>query len=460
MENAGANEHDNDPLSTFTKQPSSKKRPRDSNLLAAAKRSKFKDSLPDSHPSHFSQIRHCMCQNPSACRKIMARWLRIEGDGRFGYLHLPWEATRGKDTLNSRHVAAFREGVFRYLGKIEAEVDCNVGQHSVEHHNQHSYDADVTHESTLQEATAAGQIEDLRNNSASNELEIKQQSKVDNRIAFCHFHPKVIDLLLKEKEQYMLKRHRWRIPLPLAQEIGLQVQDMCPDPDENGERTCFALPNYPLESALADVEAAEQAYAQKVEEMKSSQTKLVKHITANPFKYALEIHNLREQNTRLAVEVKELKSKLKTEHATRCKIEQRNQHIDKRLARTKHRLVQVVESKKNPVPRGRPPKTDDAMPNNIPIPNIPGMMLPAVMGQQLVPNSILNEANYPNNLSSHDEKWEYRFRQLIEYRGNFHHCDVPRKWKCNKALGKWVSDAIELYQFWVKNATSREFVFR
>jgi hypothetical protein len=37
-----------------------------------------------------------------------------------------------------------------------------------------------------------------------------------------------------------------------------------------------------------------------------------------------------------------------------------------------------------------------------------------------------------------DDVWEQRFKELLEYRTRFGHCNVPCKWKENKILGHWV----------------------
>ena len=355
-----------------------------------------------------------------------------------GYLHLPWEG-KGKDTPNARHVAAFREGVLRYLrdGEVEQETDRDEIDECVN-------DKLRPNQQELAAAAAANQTKQSEHTTTTTEsTPNKEQTKPkqsDNRIAFCHFHPKLIEQLLKEKGQYMLKRYRWRISIPLAQEIGLDIHaDKCPDPDENGQPTCYALPNYPLQKALSDIEAAEQAYALKVQECKSTQTKLAQQIISNPYKYALEISTLREANSRLMAEVQELKSRLKSEHAARHKIQQKNESMDRRLVKTQHRLEKVVEAKKAVVPRGRPPKTDSVQQ----YPTIPGLVMPTTMGGrvqvQIAQPGLLEQVNFPSRLTSHDEKWEFRYSQLMEYRNRFGSCDVPRKWKVNKSLGKWVS---------------------
>jgi hypothetical protein len=335
---------------------------------------------------------------------------------------MPLETTKAKDTPNARHVTAFREGVFRYLyggdggEAVAAGGDC------------------LTESTDEQQSTKE----------AAEQPSSKQLPK-DQRVAFCHFHPKVMEQLLKEKEQCMLKQHRWRISKALGEEIGLQPQDMCPDTNSNDEPTYFALPNYPLDKAMADLETAEQTHAQRLIESQKSQSKLAKSIIANPHQYAAEIQDLRQENNRLSAEIQQLKSKLKNEHTARCKVEQKNQSLDRKLTKIKNRLEKAVESKKTAVRRGRPPRTEETetipqppfnaelLGNYIPI--MPGLLPTPGAG---APTNILNERNYPNALTTHDEKWEYRYRQLMEYRANFHNCDVPRHWKTNKPLGKWV----------------------
>ena len=405
------------------------------------------------------KLRHCMCPNPKECRAIMTRWLAIKENERVEYLHVPLEISRGKETANARHVMAFREGVFRYLygEKIKHETGVasdeipakeeTLGQESMQQQEETAAATEVVTAAATTTTTTTNDANKLKEATDSPSIQLPK----DQRIAFCHFHPKVIEQLLKEKEQSMFKRHRWRIPLSLGEEIGLhQPQDLCPDPDSNDETTYFALPNYSLQSAMADIETAEEAYTQRVNKSKKSQSKLAKLISGNPHQYALELHELRLENARLSAEVRELKSRLKSEHGIRCKIEQKNQSMDKKLTQTKHRLEKVAESKKTIVKRGRPPKIDtDVTKNlfmNIDLNNslsfLPGWADPTnvgdndTIGQQMP--SLLNEDNYPNMLTTHEEKWEYRYQQLLKYKAAYGNCDVPRYWKTNKSLGKWV----------------------
>ncbi|KAL3797957.1 hypothetical protein HJC23_013195 [Cyclotella cryptica] len=400
------------------------------------------------------KIRHCMCRQPNKCREIMTRWCRIKEDnGRVGYLNLPLEVTKAKDTLNARHVIAFRRGVMRYL------------------YGEDATDVAVDTSGSLPPLPGEENEDDLDQESLTQDEDIDKFTKhclpKDKRIAFCHFHPKVVTLLLKEKEQCMFKRYKWRIPIALGEEIGLLPQDICPDPDANGEPSYFALPNYSLESAVADVAKAEQSYADRLDVFKISHTRLAERIAAHPSKYAMEIVDLREQNTLLTSQVQELKSKLKTEQALRMKAEIKIQAMENRLSKTKHRLQKVVETKKHAVPRGRPPKLNTAEPN----PSEQQFMTQQFMDQPLPPPfdmentiPILPEwAIPPNNnaidpplpqlqgynhisqynptmLTTHDEKWEFRFQQLLEYHAQFGNCNVPRKWEVNKSLGKWVDN--------------------
>lgn len=383
------------------------------------KRSKHENNLPDIPKTQLHKIRHCMCQNPGVCRQIMTRWLRINGDKNVGYLHMPGEVSKANDTPNARHITAFRQGVMRYLytGKVSVGDSNGIGT----------------------DPTKIPEEKDV--------TDPKQLPK-DQRISYCHFHPLTLEKMLKEKDAYMLKRYRWRISTNLGEEIGLQPQDLCPDPDLNGEMNYFALPNYPLEAAMADVEEAEQNYARQVDTNKKSQTKLALKVAGNPRKYALEIHDLREVKSRLEAEVQELKSKLKHEQGVRYKIEQKNKVIDKRLTNTKHQLKKVNESNKIMKAKGRPPKKEDqpkqegqqSNASEITLPAMSELMYPSVLQMsQASSTSFLKEMKYPKDVSTHDDKWKFRFQQLIEYQSKFGNCDVPRGWNINKSLGKWVS---------------------
>ena len=413
----------------------------------------------------LNSIRNCVCKN-KLCRKIMTRWAHLKEHDRVGYLHVPEKIIQVTDTLTARHVNAFRQGLYKYLSKETFDT---------EETNRQICETDGDEETA---ETSSKKLKQLK----------------DERIAYCHFHPKVIEHLLKDKEKYIKKRFRWRISCALGEEIGLKPDDMCPDPNEDDAMNYFALPNYSLNAAMADVLKAEEVYEARIRKIQSSQVKLTKSISANPQKYALEIHNLREENARLMAEVKVLKSKLKQEHGARCKAEEKKHSVDRKLTKTKCRLEKIVEAKKAPVPKGRPPKKtleqydEKELSQQTPVvPMFSQQLIPQVqvnrnspyvaahlppvihqnvipqhiqqipnrdaMGQQtqpspnieqyVHPNSTLLNETYPSDLTTHDDKWEYRFRQLAEYRARFMCTNVPRNWAKNKALGKWVSYAID-----------------
>lgn len=41
--------------------------------------------------------------------------------------------------------------------------------------------------------------------------------------------------------------------------------------------------------------------------------------------------------------------------------------------------------------------------------------------------------------SPYDVVWETRFRELVQYRDEHGHCDVPARWPPNLSLGHWVA---------------------
>eukprot|EP00956_Cyclotella_meneghiniana_P015181 scaffold23035_cov73-Cyclotella_meneghiniana.AAC.7 len=380
----------------------------------------------------------------------MTRWLRINEDKHVGYLHMPGEVSKANDTPNARHITAFRDGVMRYLYTRKGSAS---DKNDIDSDPKAPAQEEVAHQSKYNDVT-----DDPAN-----------QLPKDQRISYCHFHPLTLEKILKEKDAYMLKRYRWRISTNLGEVIGLKPQDLCPDPDLNGEMTYFALPNYPLEAAMADVEAAELNYARRFDENKKSQNKLASKIAGNPRKYALEIHDLRETKSRLEAEVQELKSKLKHEQGIRCKIEQKNKIIDKRLTNTKHQLKKVTESKKIMKARGRPPKKEaesnkEGQQFNASENSLPEMQMysPELQMPQAQSTRFLNEINYPKDISTHEDKWKFRFQQLIEYQSKFGNCDVPRGWGINKSLGKWrvLNSQGRLSQSRIDKLNSLGFVWR
>jgi hypothetical protein len=184
----------------------------------------------------------------------------------------------------------------------------------------------------------------------------------------------------------------------------------------------------------------------------------------------MEIEDLREQNTLLTAQVQELKSRLKNEQAMRMKAELKMHNMGVRLNKTKHRLEKVVETRKNAVPRGRPPKIIIAEPNPadqqfltqqfmdqpLPPPFDMESTIPALPEWVIPPNNAIDPllpplhgcnqiSQYnPTMLTTHDEKWEFRFQQLLEYQAQFGNCNVPRKWEVNRSLGKWVSACVSV----------------
>jgi hypothetical protein len=46
----------------------------------------------------------------------------------------------------------------------------------------------------------------------------------------------------------------------------------------------------------------------------------------------------------------------------------------------------------------------------------------------------------PTNNISHTDRWEKRYQELVEFKKEFGHCNVPGRWAENKQLGRWVDN--------------------
>ena len=49
-----------------------------------------------------------------------------------------------------------------------------------------------------------------------------------------------------------------------------------------------------------------------------------------------------------------------------------------------------------------------------------------------------------------NSQWNDRYQQLVKFRNKFGHCNVPLKWRMNRALGKWVSEQRLHYSQWLE----------
>lgn len=51
-------------------------------------------------------------------------------------------------------------------------------------------------------------------------------------------------------------------------------------------------------------------------------------------------------------------------------------------------------------------------------------------------------------------QWNERYQQLLSFKENHGHCNVPQKWKVNKQLGKWCSHQRMHYHHWLEGKYS------
>lgn len=85
----------------------------------------------------------------------------------------------------------------------------------------------------------------------------------------------------------------------------------------------------------------------------------------------------------------------------------------------------------------------------------------------------LNNGFQEEKLFSFDDLWNMRYRELLQYKLKYGHCNVPQRYEPNKALGKWVHhnkqllkkgcnlrkdrvDSLEMIEFSKKVLTSSE----
>eukprot|EP01082_Thalassiosira_pseudonana_P002133 g1941.t1 g1941 contig11:398941-400188(+) len=337
----------------------------------------------------YGQIRHCMCLQPRACRAIMQRWCRIkEGEGRVGYVNVPEAAKKAKHTANARHAGAFRRGVFRYMYGEDYVVDEETGDDNNNNNNLNEKPETATEtDAAATDATTPS----------------KRVRSKDYRISYAHFHPDIVKLLVQEKDENKQRIYKWRVPIEVGNRIGFTSLDLCPDPDQNKQPSYFAMPNYSIENAEADIARAEEQFNSRLDTFKKEHVETTISIASNPSMSAMEMQYLREKNKALTEELQQTKSNYKSEHAARVKAEEKNIRLEQQIEKMKRRLDQKKQEDTKPkAKRGRPKKSGDCL--------------------------------------SPDEKWIMRYHELVQYRNTIGDCRVPKRYPANAPLGKWVDN--------------------
>ena len=177
----------------------------------------------------FGRIRSCMCAAPHVCRDIAWRWARLRRGRYINFLLVPGRSA--KSTPTAAHVNAYRSCVFRGLGFGD---DCGDGGR---------VERTIMNRSRTRGETVVGRLR-------------------EERLSVLHYHPDVIPYVVESMEgRAVAKTEKWRVPLDVGGRVGYGEEDLCPAADSQGRETYFAVPNYPLERALADVEAAEARWS-------------------------------------------------------------------------------------------------------------------------------------------------------------------------------------------------------
>jgi len=134
-------------------------------------------------------------------------------------------------------------------------------------------------------------------------------------------------------------------------------EDLCPNTDSNGVRTYFVVPNYSLESALADVVRAEGRYEERTRRMRTEDVILMREATVDPGGVVAHVHGMRRVNALLTAKNAELRERLVLEEATRSVMAARASRLQRdieKMARRLERLEKRARSSSTSGVRGRP----------------------------------------------------------------------------------------------------------
>jgi hypothetical protein len=333
--------------------------------------------------------RSFLCKtNPKAWRDIMRRWARL-GESRYlQSVRLPLPRSNGdgvvKDTKKvgrlaaekaDRHITALRRVAYLGLGFDE---DMKVGVAHVPDKPQQANDggkaegeeavaaaveAWLRDEGMISTLTTMNEEEVAIDETAKSE-EIGVDASIDNnddqkgkkdtrrkieRVAMIHFHPSIHPYLPVEGPKGGLtgnKSDMWRVPLDVGRAIGYTDEYRCPEPDSIGAHSFFAVPNYDLQSAIADVANAEKLYKDRIKKIKAEDKALMKLATKNPKKLVKRMQDVRMENMQLERDTAELREFLKVEESTtsvmitntsklQTRIEKMTRKIDKLEGKTR-----------------------------------------------------------------------------------------------------------------------------
>lgn len=248
------------------------------------------------------------------------RWARLQEGKYINYVNLPTTHTPG--TIIGKHVTSYRQAVLRNLGYMDSEEGQTITR--------------------------------IKHLGKKNQQTTEKMNK-EERIAFVHFHPDVIPFILEEHQtQGMNKINKFRIPMELGRRTGLKAEDKCPVKDSNDVPSFYALPNYSLDLAHADVTRAEEQYRQSFKAQLVENAKIASEMQADPSKYIMELHDLKQRNSILMSQNEQLVDKLKREQHAKAAIEKKNGQLQKGLEKMTRR-VQKWELTKD---GGRVPKSN------------------------------------------------------------------------------------------------------
>jgi hypothetical protein len=333
--------------------------------------------------------RSFLCKsNPKAWRDIMRRWARL-GESRYlQSVRLPLPCSNGdgvvKDTKKvgrlaaekaDRHITALRRVAYLGLGfdadmKIGVVTDVDPkpqtandgGKAEGEEAVAAAVEAWLRDEGMI--STTMAEEDAAVDETAKSEEDGVDTSMIDNddeqkgnkdtrrkieRVAMVNFHPSIHPYLPVEGPKGGLtgkKSDMWRVPLDVGRAIGYTDEYLCPEPDSIGALSFFAVPNYDLQSAIADVAHAEKLFKERMKKMKVEDKALMKLATKNPTKLVKRMQDVRMENMQLERENAELRELLKVEESTtnvmttntsklQTRIEKMTRRIDKLEGKTR-----------------------------------------------------------------------------------------------------------------------------
>lgn len=329
--------------------------------------------------------RSFLCKtNPKAWREVMRRWARL-GESRYlQSVRLPLARSTNadgavKDTKKvgrlaaekaGRHVNALRTVTYLGLGFDGDVADVKPPKGDAKTEGEEAVAAAVdawlrdegmpsTEDAVVDEVAKLGGEGTVAIDDADRKGKKDLRRRIE-RVAMVHFHPSVHPYLPEEGPKGGTKGKKsdmWRVPLDVGCAIGYTNDHLCPEPDSTGASTYFAVPNYSLDMAEADVANAEKKFKDRIKTLRTEDEALTKLVMQYPKTFVNRMHDVRMENMQLERENAELRELMGVEEATTSAMAADTSKLQTRIEKMTRR-IDKLEGKT------RPPKNSTSVPKN------------------------------------------------------------------------------------------------